>query len=82
VAELWTIIERFNQAVGAKGIARRRAEQARAWMWNEVGETLLAELRKHSEVKRLVAGLERDVESGRLTPAAAARRMLETFHGR
>ena len=70
------------QAVGEKGIARRRAEQARAWMWNEVGETLLAELRKHPEVKRLVAGLEREVEAGRTTPAAAARRMLEAFHGR
>jgi LAO/AO transport system kinase len=82
VAELWAIIERFNRAVGTQGIARRRAEQARAWMWNEVGETLLAELRKHPEVKRLVSALERDVESGRLTPAAAARRMLEAFHGR
>jgi LAO/AO transport system kinase len=82
VAELWTVVERFNEAVGQKGIARRRAEQARAWMWNEVGETLLAELRKHPDVKRLVGGLERDVESGRCTPAAAARRMLEAFHGR
>lgn len=82
VVELWNIIERFNQAVGTQGIVRRRAEQARAWMWNEVGETLLVELRKHPEVKRLVSGLERDVESGRLTPAVAARRMLETFHGR
>lgn len=82
VSEIWNIVERFNQAVGARGIARRRAEQARAWMWSEVGETLLAELRKHPEVRRLVAGLERDVESGRTTPAAAARTMLEAFHGR
>jgi LAO/AO transport system kinase len=82
VAELWTIVERFNDAVGQKGIARRRAEQARAWMWSEVGETLLAELRRHPDVRRLVSGLERDVESGRCTPAAAARRMLEAFHGR
>ena len=82
VVEIWNVVERFNQTVGPQGIARRRAEQARAWMWNEVGETLLAELRKHPEVKRLVAGLERDVESGRSTPAAAARHMLEAFHGR
>ena len=47
VAEVWQVIGRFMQAVGEKGVARRRAEQARAWMWNEVGETLLAELRKH-----------------------------------
>ena len=82
VAEIWDVVERFNKAVGEKGIQKRRAEQARAWMWNEVGETLLAELRKHPEVRRLVAGLERDVEAGRATPAAAARSMLQAFHGR
>jgi LAO/AO transport system kinase len=82
VLAVWDVVGRFLQAVGEKGVARRRAEQARAWMWNEVGETLLAELRKHPEVKRLVSGLEREVEAGRSTPAAAARLMLEAFHGR
>ncbi len=82
VAEIWSVVERFNEAVGEKGIQRRRGEQARAWMWNEVGETLLAELKMHPEVRRLVGGLEREVEAGRLTPAAAARSMLQAFHGR
>ena len=82
VAEVWRIIERFMAAVGDKGVARRRADQARAWMWNEVGETLLAELHKHAAVRKLVPGLERDVEAGRATPAAAARLMLKAFHGR
>ena len=61
---------------------REISEQARAWMWNEVGETLLSELRKHPEIKRQMGALEREVEAGRLTPAVAARRMLEIFHGR
>ena len=82
VIAVWDVVGRFLDAVGEKGVARRRAEQARAWMWNEVGETLLAELRKHPDVKRLVGGLEREVEAGKSTPAAAARRMLEAFHGR
>ena len=82
VIEVWEVVGRFLKAVGDKGIARRRADQARAWMWNEVGETLLAELRKHPGVKKLVAGLEREVEAGRATPAAAARLMLKAFHGR
>ncbi len=47
VLEIWDVVERFNKAVGEKGIQKRRAEQARAWMWNEVGETLLAELKRH-----------------------------------
>ena len=82
VTEIWSVVERFNAAVGEKGIQKRRAEQARAWMWNEVGETLLSELRKHPDVRRLVGGLEREVEAGRTTPAAAARTMLQAFHGR
>lgn len=82
IVEIWGVVERFNQAVGEKGIQKRRAEQARAWMWNEVGETLLAELKAHPDVRRLVGGLEREVEAGRLTPAAAARSMLQAFHGR
>jgi LAO/AO transport system kinase len=63
---------------------KRRAEQARAWMWNEVGETLLAELRRHPEVRgSWSAGLEREVEAGR-ADARPRRpgRMLEAFHGR
>jgi len=82
VMEIWNVVGRFRKAVGDKGTAMRRAGQARAWMWNEVGETLLAALRKHPDVKKMVNGLEREVEGGRTTPAAAARRMLEAFHGR
>ena len=82
VMEIWDVVGRFRRAVGEKGTAKRRAEQARAWMWNEVGDTLLAELRKHADVRKMVSGLEREVENGKTTPAAAARRMLEAFHGR
>jgi len=82
ILEIWDVVERFNKAVGETGIQKRRAEQARAWMWNEVGETLLAELKEHPEVRRRVGTLEREVEAGRLTPAAAARSMLQAFHGR
>jgi LAO/AO transport system kinase len=82
VLDVWEVVERFRAAVGPQGIARRRAEQARAWMWNDVGETLLTELRRHPEIRKVVGGLEREVESGKTTPASAARRMLEIFHGR
>lgn len=82
IVEIWDVVERFNKAVGEAGLQKRRAEQARAWMWNEVGETLLTELKAHPEVRRRMGALEREVEAGRLTPAAAARSMLEAFHGR
>src|SRR5918994_960062 len=50
VADIWQTIERFLKAVGEAGLRRRRAGQARAWMWNEVGEALLAALRRHPDV--------------------------------
>jgi len=75
-------LERYRAAVGTAGIRRRRAEQARAWMWSEVSETLTADLRLHPEVRRLVGGLERDVAAGRVTPAAAARQLLQIFLAR
>ena len=72
-----TTVGRFPAGGGREGLARRRAEQARAWMWNEVGETLLAELRRHPEVKKLVPGLaRREVEAARTTPAVAVKRLM------
>jgi len=82
IADVWETAGRFRAAVGEAGIARRRATQARAWLWNEVGETLMSALRSHPDVKRQVAPLEREVERGALTPSAAARRLLEAFLGR
>ena len=52
----------------------RRAEQARAWMWSEVTDTLLDELRADPAVRARIESLEADVSSGRISPAAAARR--------
>ncbi len=82
IAEVWETARRFRAAVGEAGIAKRRATQARAWLWNEVGETLMSALRGHPDVKRQVAPLEREVERGALTPSAAARRLIGAFLGR
>lgn len=82
IAEVWQTASRFRAAVGEAGIAKRRATQARAWLWNEVGETLMSALRGHPDVKRQVAQLEREVERGALAPSAAARRLLDAFLGR
>lgn len=80
VAEVWQAIGRYREKLGASGeITRRRGEQARAWMWNEVAETLLAALKAHPGVRARLAALEQEVVAGRLPPAAAARAMIDTF---
>jgi LAO/AO transport system kinase len=83
VAEVWAAVERYRDTLGAAGdLAARRAGQARAWMWSEVSETVLANLRAHPQVARQLPALEADVMAGRITPAAAARRLLQAFLGR
>ena len=51
-------------------------------MWSLVEEGLRAAFRRHPAVARRIAELEREVESQRATPAAAARELLERFQGR
>jgi len=75
--EVWNAIERFARTVGSKGIAARRAEQARAWMWSEVAESLMADLRASPKVAELAGRLEAEVAAGRLAPSAAARALLD-----
>ncbi|WP_354075700.1 methylmalonyl Co-A mutase-associated GTPase MeaB [Constrictibacter sp. MBR-5] len=80
IPEIWDAVGRYRDKLGAVGeIAKRRGEQARAWMWGEIGETLLAALKRHPGVRSQIADLERDVIAGRIPPAKAARRMIETF---
>ncbi len=80
IAEVWETCGRFREAVAASGdLAAKRAGQARAWMWSEVTETLLASLRGHPRVTRRLGRLERRVMDGKLPPATAAHRLLEAF---
>jgi len=82
IADVWDAVGRFRTAVGEKGLASRRATQARAWLWNELGENLLGLLRDHAAVRARLPALERDVMAGTITAAAAASELLAIFTGR
>jgi len=78
--DLWATVEEFRAALDATGeLDRRRAEQAREWMWSEVAETLMDALRHDERVSGMVEQLEAAVTAGELPPAAAARRILDAF---
>jgi LAO/AO transport system kinase len=77
---VWDAVEEHQAMVAENGERdRRRAGQARDWMWSEVTETLLDRLRHDDEVAALIAPLERDVERGVISPAAAAHRILQAL---
>jgi LAO/AO transport system kinase len=80
IGEVWQAIEAFRAATLGSGEAeRQRQGQAVAWMWSEVQDTLLDQLRTDLAVGALVAPLEADVAAGKISPTAAATRLLEVF---
>lgn len=80
--DVWAHVTDYRAALGAAGeLETLRANQARAWMWTELREGLMAELKGHGEAGELVHGLEEEVSAGGITPTAAARRLLDLlFH--
>ena len=80
IAEIWETVGQFREARGVSGgLQARRADQARAWMWSEISETLTAEFRRHPKVAEQVSDLEVAVAAGEITPAHAAARLLDAF---
>jgi LAO/AO transport system kinase len=80
IDDLWSTVEEFRSTLDSTGeLDRRRAEQAREWMWSEVSESLMDALRSDERVADLADRLEAAVTAGDLPPAAAARQILDAF---
>ena len=83
IDEVWDAVELLVHAARASGeLADRRTEQARGWMWSEVTDTLLDDLRADAAVRARLDALEDEVSNGRMSPAAAAREVLAAFRPR
>jgi LAO/AO transport system kinase len=79
---VWDDIMRFRAALQASGAwGQRRAVQARAALWAEIGDGLLERFRAMPAVAARLTDIEREVTAGARTPAAAARLLLAAFLG-
>lgn len=77
---VWQAIARFRSVQSASGaFAQRRAEQARAWLWSEIRETLVERFRHHPAVQQELATLEAGVTAGTTMPPLAAEHLLRIF---
>ncbi|HUK08319.1 MAG TPA: methylmalonyl Co-A mutase-associated GTPase MeaB [Stellaceae bacterium] len=80
ITEVWDLVERHRAMMTASGErARRRAEQARAALWREIGAGLIEIFRSDPAVAPELARLEAAVVAGSEIPLAAARHLLEAF---
>ncbi|MDB4989566.1 MAG: transport system ATPase [Myxococcaceae bacterium] len=77
---LWAHIERYRSEGTASGqLQARRQDQLLRWTWQMVEHELLATLRNHPDVKRVVPELEHKVHNGELTATLGAQHILEAF---
>jgi LAO/AO transport system kinase len=80
IDKVWQTVEREVAALRASGARdRRRAAQAQAALWSEIGEGLIDLFKADARVAKRLATLEAKVAGGSLAPAAAARAALTAF---
>ena len=79
---VWDDVGKFRVALQSTGAWEgRRAGQARAALWAEIGDALLERFRAAPSVAARLAQVEDEVSAGSRTPAAAARELLAMFLG-
>jgi LAO/AO transport system kinase len=78
--EVWAKLVEHQERMKATGAfeERRRSQQVR-WTWQLVRAELEHRLRVHPGVRAAVPDLEKAVLAGELTPALAARQILDAF---
>lgn len=83
VSEVWTtVVTAHRRLIENETLGRVRADQAKAWMWNEITETLLDRLRSDVEVRRRVGELQETVAAGSMSPTTAAQEILAAYRPR
>jgi len=82
ITEIWDAVARFIATVEASGeLVDARAQQATAWLWSEISDTLIDRFRADPVVAELLHEAEAAVASGLRTPTRAARQLLDRFTG-
>ena len=80
IEAVWERVAEHRRLTEEAGeLARRRAAQARTWLWRDLEDRLIARLRDDPGVAASLPGIEAEVAAGTLEPGAAARRLIAIF---
>ncbi len=76
----WEAVERHQAALESSGeLSERRAGQARTWLWSEVQDSLIADLRQKYGTGHPISELETAVSEGRMPATTAAQHLLKKY---
>jgi LAO/AO transport system kinase len=82
ITEVWDHVVAAHAHLRASGdLDRVRAEQARAWLWDELRAGLADRFRRDPRVAADLHDLEGAVRAGSVAPTAAAQLLLDRFTG-
>src|SRR3546814_19248080 len=82
IDKAWDLIGKYRRIMGESGeLGRRRAAQARDWMWSEIGATLTAALKAHPDATGRPAELESQGQARRTTPTERSQTRHTQFPG-
>ena len=77
---VWQLIIDYRNLLDTAGeISSRRIAQSSAWMWNEISEGLLEELKQSELIMSHIDSIENEVKNGNLPPTVAARKLIKKF---
>ena len=77
IAEFWVEIERFRKIMMDSGeLDEKRKKQSISWMWSMIESGLRTLFREHPKVSAALPDISQQVESGQMSPGAAAQLLL------
>lgn len=81
IAEVWEMIDRYFEFARANGyFERRRADQARYWMYETINDTLRARFFTNPQTAAELSQTEKAVLANRITPFTAAQNLLDNYY--
>lgn len=80
ISEICNSIHTFHTITqNDDSFGERRRKQAISWMWSDVMNMINQQLRSSPQMLNLIPELEKHVSSGKMTPRAGSRQLLETL---
>lgn len=80
ITQIWDQVDVFrNTLLETDQFHKHRAEQSKSWMWTEMAESLVADLKANEKIKMLVPEIENAVLDGKLPATVAAQRLIDLY---
>ncbi|WP_374380587.1 methylmalonyl Co-A mutase-associated GTPase MeaB [Dongia sp.] len=83
IAEVWVKALAFEETLkGSGAFDAQRRDQAKAWLWHELSDSLIEALKADPHVAAKLGNLEAKVGAGKMAPGTAAQELLASFLNR